>query len=80
MMMSTVIDTGTFLFTTGAGIPIQPDTKQGKIIIALLKKYTKEHSAGKPLTKAVSFKCTTEVIKYCFNEGLLSRHTLNYFS
>jgi hypothetical protein len=78
MMLSTVIDTKDFLFTTGAGIPIDRTSYGGKKIVDAMEGYTKKHKANKPLSKAQSLVCTTDIISQCLRGGALAGHTLNY--
>lgn len=78
MMFSTVIDTGNFLFTTGAGIPIDKTSLGGKVVVNAMERYTKHHLLAKPLSINESYACVTEIVSLCLKGGALRGHTLNY--
>ena len=77
-LLGTVIDVGDFLFTTGAGIPIDKISPGGIEVIRTLERYTNQHELSKPLSKHTSFKCATDVMGLCLKGGALKGHTVHY--
>ena len=73
-LLSTIVDTNGFLFTTGAGIPVDSANMSGLFIIQLLESYLDALAYSTP-----SFEEVKKIISYTLTNRLLKFKTIHYF-
>lgn len=73
-LLSTIVDTKEFLFTTGAGIPVDSASMSGLFMIQLLESYVDTLN-----NKEASFEAVKKIINYTLTNRLLQFKTIHYF-
>lgn len=81
-IVTTVLDLKKYIMTSGAAIPIKPESHGGQAMVTLFQNYKKELATQtiRPMHKKITPKYVREIYSYALIYGTLSGHTINQIS